>query len=295
MSTDRDVTRIVRSWLEEGVTTLPDRVLDDVLDQVPATPQRRSWWPARRFAQMNNLARIAIAAAVVVVVAILGYNMLPARTGVGGPAPTASPGSTPTPAPIASPRALTEGALVAGEYSARPFPAPNDSLRFTFTVPDGWEGWGSPPNAVVPNVGTGGPDGAAMAFLQVTGLFSDPCHGNAVADVPVGTTVNDLVAALQDQTAYEVSAPVDVTLGGYSGKRMDLQLPSDVDFGACDDAAFWVWEPGPYAQGPGNRWHLWILDVDGARVVILAQDFVTTSAQDQAELQAIVDSIQIEP
>jgi hypothetical protein len=41
MSTDRDVTSIVRSWLDEGVTALPDRVLDAVLDQVPATPQRR--------------------------------------------------------------------------------------------------------------------------------------------------------------------------------------------------------------------------------------------------------------
>jgi len=38
MSTDRDTTRIVRSWLDEGVTVLPDRVLDAVLDQVPATP-----------------------------------------------------------------------------------------------------------------------------------------------------------------------------------------------------------------------------------------------------------------
>ena len=49
MSTERDVTRIVRSWLEEGVTTLPDRVLDTVLDQIPATRQRRAWWPARRW------------------------------------------------------------------------------------------------------------------------------------------------------------------------------------------------------------------------------------------------------
>ena len=38
MSAERDETRIVRSWLEEGVTVLPDRVLDAVLDQVPATP-----------------------------------------------------------------------------------------------------------------------------------------------------------------------------------------------------------------------------------------------------------------
>ena len=42
MSTDRDVNRIVRSWLEEGVSALPDRVLDTVLDQLPATPQRRA-------------------------------------------------------------------------------------------------------------------------------------------------------------------------------------------------------------------------------------------------------------
>ena len=35
MSTDRETTRILRSWLEEGVTALPDRVLDAVLDQVP--------------------------------------------------------------------------------------------------------------------------------------------------------------------------------------------------------------------------------------------------------------------
>ena len=59
MSTDRDTTRIVRSWLEEGVTALPDRVLDAVLDQVPATSQRRPWWPARRFREMNKALKLA--------------------------------------------------------------------------------------------------------------------------------------------------------------------------------------------------------------------------------------------
>lgn len=75
MSTDRETTRIVRSWLEEGVTALPDRVLDIVLDQVPATPQRRSWWPARRIARMNRILPASIAAAAVVVVAVVGYNV----------------------------------------------------------------------------------------------------------------------------------------------------------------------------------------------------------------------------
>ncbi len=83
MSTDRDVTRIVRSWLEEGVTALPDRVLDAVLDQVPATRQRRAWWPARRLPQMNTPIRIAMAAAAVVILALVGINLMPKTEGAG--------------------------------------------------------------------------------------------------------------------------------------------------------------------------------------------------------------------
>jgi hypothetical protein len=85
MSTDRDITRTVRSWLEEGVTSLPDRVLDDVLDQLPATHQRRAtWWPAWRIGQMNTAARFGLAAAAVVVAALLGYNYLVAPN-IGAP------------------------------------------------------------------------------------------------------------------------------------------------------------------------------------------------------------------
>jgi hypothetical protein len=102
MSTDRDTTRIVRSWLEEGVTALPDRVLDTVLDQVPATPQRRSMWPPRRSAQMNRLVLTAGAAAAVLLVAILGYNLLP-RNGDVGPQPTLAPSPTSSPSPSPSP------------------------------------------------------------------------------------------------------------------------------------------------------------------------------------------------
>ena len=98
MSTDRDTTRIVRSWLE-GVTALPDRVLDAVLDQLPATPQRRPWWPAWRFAQMNTYAKLAIAAAAVVVLALVGYSLLPSRAAASAVHP---PRRIPPPAPARS-------------------------------------------------------------------------------------------------------------------------------------------------------------------------------------------------
>jgi len=95
MSTERDVTRIVRSWLDEGVTKLPDRVLDAVLDQVPATPQRRSWWPAWRSNRMNTYAKLIAAAAAIAVVAVVGYQLLPRNGGVGGQ-PTTVPSPSPT-------------------------------------------------------------------------------------------------------------------------------------------------------------------------------------------------------
>ena len=45
MSTDRDVTRIVRSWLHEDAHEDADRILNLVLDQIDTTPQRlaRGW------------------------------------------------------------------------------------------------------------------------------------------------------------------------------------------------------------------------------------------------------------
>ena len=76
MSTERDVTGIVRAWLEVGPTSLPDRVLDDVLERLPDTPQRRPWWPVGRSRRMAHL-RVAVAAAAICLVAVIGVSVLP--------------------------------------------------------------------------------------------------------------------------------------------------------------------------------------------------------------------------
>jgi hypothetical protein len=89
-----------------------------------------------------------------------------------------------------------------------------------------------------------------------------------------------------------VTTPVEVTLGGYSGKYMDLQVPSDIS--ACPDS-YYPWAPAFYAQGPNHRWHIWSLDVEGVRVVIQSGDFAATLPDDLAEMHRIIDSIQIEP
>ena len=68
MKPDRDATRIVRSWLENGVTQLPDRVLDDVLLEIPAIPQRRRSPGGATLPQLNRAAQVGLAAAAVLVV-----------------------------------------------------------------------------------------------------------------------------------------------------------------------------------------------------------------------------------
>ena len=292
MTTDRDTTtRIVRSWLSEDEHESADRVLDAVLDRLDTTPQRRATrWPVRRFSTMNQSMRIALASAAVVAVALLAFGIYRGQN-VGAPGLGDA-----TPIPTPEPVILTDGPLAPGTYVTNPYRPPNDSIRFTLDVPDGWEGAGGD---LFLATGTEGPGGAAILFSSVTGLFSDPCnadYGGAGPDVTVGPSVDDLANAFVEQAAYETTTPTDVTLDGYSGKRIDLQLPSDIEYAdpSCAFGGYFIWDGSIFAQGPDNRWHLWILDVDGTRVVILAQDFPTTAADDQAELIAIVESIRID-
>jgi hypothetical protein len=298
MSTDRETTRIVRSWLEEGVTKLPDRVLDAVLDQVPATPQRRSWWPARRFATMNRHARRLSIAAAAVVIAVAAYTLAPRVIGPGGG------GQTPSPAPSVSPRPSTAGAspgpwvlhdgpLAAHDYFVRPFATPNDTITFTFSVPDGWFGAMA---AVAPPTGFDPPAGSAIGFLRVTQVHSDPCHWKTDGEPAPGfaPNVDDLVSALAGQVG-ESTEPTDTTLAGFPGQRLDLIAPADLQ--ACDDGEYWFFEAegmGIRAQGPGDRFHLVIVDVDGTTIAVLSRDFAATPADDVAAIDAIRQSIRID-
>ena len=103
MTTDRETTRIVRSWMQLGVDRLPERVLDAVLDELPTTPQRRSRWPAWRSLEMPNIVKVAAAAVAVLIVVVVGFRFLPASGGIGGPTATPLPTPSPTPSPSLSP------------------------------------------------------------------------------------------------------------------------------------------------------------------------------------------------
>ncbi len=166
----------------------------------------------------------------------------------------------------------------------------DDTVRISFTVPDGWSG--APRHSIWLTTEGAAPMGAWVTFQRGANLYSEPCGNTPPPDIPVGPTVDDFVDALVVHPKLDVSTPTDVAIDGFRGKYLDLQVPADIT--ACLKK-YWPWEPGFFAQGPSQRWHLWVLDVDGVRVLINAMDFEATAPQRQAELRAIVESIQIEP
>jgi len=95
MNTDRDVTRIVRSWLQTEEHGSANRVLANVLDRLDATPQRRPWWRAWRKTLMTGTTRFAAAGIVLAAVVAVGTAVYFSRPD--------GPSATPSPAAIASP------------------------------------------------------------------------------------------------------------------------------------------------------------------------------------------------
>jgi hypothetical protein len=106
MTQQRDIERLLDHWFSNGPDQASDRVVDTVTDRIERQHQRPAWRLHWRPTTVNAYAKIAVAAAAVLLVAVVGYNLLPrGSTSVSGQAPTASPSPTPspTPAPTTSP------------------------------------------------------------------------------------------------------------------------------------------------------------------------------------------------
>jgi hypothetical protein len=295
MTTRQELDRSISAWLEaEAPRRAPDDVLEASRDRIRNTRQRRFWWPAWRFSDMNSFAKVLVATAAVAVVAVVGINLLPGgETGTGGsspsPSPSPSPSLSPTQAPTASPLTHVVKPFSGSDSIGDAEDPRGDSIAFTFAAPASWERLGD----LGVSDGNDPPDGAGVFFYRGGGLYVDPCRpddeGNA--DISVGPTVDDFVTALVDHPSLDVTAPVDVTLAGYSGKYVDLLVPDDIS----ECFRYRPMDAHIYAQGPGQRWHMWVLDVNGVRVLVETNDHPGTSADRLAEEQAIIDSLEITP
>jgi hypothetical protein len=152
------------------------------------------------------------------------------------------------------------------------------------------------------------PRGIGVALFTPDGVYSDPCHwdwnhtGQAdIGDVKVGPSVDDLVAALRANTYYTSTAAKPVTIDGFSGQELELQMPGG-SYAHCDkddpnDPGGHVFPfsgRGLYTQGPANRWHLYILDVHGTRLIAVILSYAKTPQKDVDLAQNIIRTMRIE-
>jgi hypothetical protein len=311
MSADRDMARIVRSWLRTDEHESADRVLDIVLAQLDATPQRRPLWPARRSADMNALAKLLIAAVAVVAVAVVGINLLPASGGVGGgpavtasPSPTPTPTPTPSPSPSATPAAFDYPSNIDLEVGTR-YSWVVNGVPLSLTVPaTGWSTIGEPASTMGKNLETaadGTHAGSWFLIWDVDNVNTNPCATTALSPMP-GPSAADLAAAVASIPHTEViKGPSDVMVGGRPGQHLVLALPDDL---GCDPASFNLWyavrapacgssagECWRWATEAGQTISIWIVDADGGRVFIEAETYKGTDPGYADEIQQIVDSI----
>jgi hypothetical protein len=308
MTQQRDIERLLDHWLSDGPDQAPDRVVDIVTDRIERQSQRPAWRLHWRPTSVNAYMKIAVAAAAVLIVAVVGYNLLPAgSTGTGGPAPSATPTPTaaPTATPVASgPVALPEGPLAGGRYRIQPLVSP-PSLSIVADVPAGWVG--HPENPALTSSGEES-DGILLGFMAADGLFSDPCHWDLdgtkealIGDVVVGPTVDDLVAALKANTSYTSSAASPVTFGRFEGQELELQLPGDDVIKTCDrrpgetTGDYFVFPGGYYAQGGNSRWHLYIVDVGGTRLITMISIGEGAPQTEITAAEAVVESFEFTP
>ena len=200
------------------------------------------------------------------------------------------------------PEVMKGGSYLFGPFGDMP------SVTIVAMGPDGWFGYPSWAMDGPKPVRADAPTGIGISFFTANGVYSDPCHwdvqgtgGADVGDVVVGPTVDDLVAALRANTFYTSSQRTPVTIDGFTGQELELQLPDD-PFTRCDKEsgdeighAFVFSGPGLYAQGPANIWHLYVLDVEGTRLIAVILSYAKTPQTNLDLARNIIETLDINP
>ncbi|MEO6207323.1 MAG: hypothetical protein ABIP77_05165 [Candidatus Limnocylindrales bacterium] len=288
MPTDKQLDQKISRWLEaEAPGQVPDRVLRATFERTRKTRQHGGWRALLRRIYVNKIVPIGLAAAAVVLV--LGAQLLgpPAPSGVGG-APSAPPSPTAAPTSDATPSPTAWAGIDAGPFVLT---SPADPVQVTLDIAS--PGWSELQglNALSKNDdGLDSPVSVGTALLAWTwpagtgfNVYQDPCKWSTTIPETPATTPDEIAAAFVTQAETDATAPVDVTVGGYAGKAVTLHVPMAYDapnatreekFADCDNDEFAFYgidgesDFVRNAQGAGQVDELWILDVDGAIVIL---------------------------
>lgn len=264
---------------------------------------------------MNKLVPIGLGAAAVVVALVVGTQLLaPAAPGGVGAGPSLEPSPTAAPTSDPTPSSTPWSGLPDGPYLVT---GSADPVQVTLDI--GTPRWGTltgldavtkdddgldPPQSVgVALLAWGWPAGTGFE------VYGDGCQWQSTIPATPATTPDEIAAAFAAQTSSDPTEPVDVTVGGFEGKAITLKVPMSFDipgasreerFVDCDNATYAFYgiegddSEARNAQGAGQVDELWILDVDGAVVILDATYSPATPAELVDELRALAESATFE-
>jgi hypothetical protein len=285
MTTERDTERLLRQWLDEGPTRAADRLLETVEERIDRQRQRPAWRLSWRNLFMNRTIGSFAAGMAVVAVALVGFSVVSGQGtkngGTGGAAePTAAAAPSPTPTP----------SLVPSDA-----PAVDQGLAWTFegTLPTGWE------------LGDGAFNGedVTIEVLENRSVMATNCQFGPAEGI--GTSASEIVDTIAARDGLEVTDPVATTIGGLSGREIDLHLAADWAgtcpwweggtqpvvplYGAFNEKNYWFYNAVP----PEEQYRVQVLDAPSGGNVVIA--FVAPTAEQfethEADATSIVEGI----
>jgi len=134
--------------------------------------------------------------------------------------------------------------------------------------------------------------------VVVEEIYADACDGENGEVVRPGPGTQDLVDALLAQPGPTKRGPVEATVGDRPAVRIDLSTPRRLDemdcfLGPGTGVQIWYAEPADkyFVLLPDAVTSVYVVDVDGARQVFVAQVGDPTSTADRAELDTVLASI----
>jgi hypothetical protein len=317
MTHERDMERLLDTWFSDGPSEAPDRILDVVADRIGRQSQRPAWRLHWRDIHVNGSLKPLAAIAAIMLVAVGGFVFVERpfdKNKVGAtPAPTVAPAPT-TPAASSAPASAQPSAgattwwnpgggscspclgdLPAGTHATTAF-----RPKLTYTIPAGWinsvDSWNSyvflpdvPGNRTFWQTGWG--SHTELDLDRNVSVAADDCSD--INQAGVGLKAADIANALATRPGLDTSKPVDVTIGGLTGKQVDVAMTSDwtKTCGGYTSVPLikFPYEGAQWFVVPGEHFRLIVLDVPasagGGTVLVTAYsrdaaafaDFVATA------------------
>lgn len=300
---DRSFDQLVDDWMELGPKSAPGRVGAAARLEVRSAQQTAPWsWSLMRY-------DVAAVAMVAIVLAIMLLTQgAPGGRGAGTPgSPSTSP-PPPTTRPAASVGELPEACAaaapspevrpVSADFSVGRHSVTFEGFSFAFCAPSyGWEPYAD----FSISKSEFGPQGAeAILYWAPFEVENQSAFAGICMRLPLEgefATPADLATAIASLPGIDlITGAAQVQVGGREAWHLAFVVRADE---GCDPGFLHQWRPRAVgamwvATEIGDTIHVWVLDVDGRRLVIGGELHPEASDELELELLRIVESITFE-